>query len=159
MFRYIFKYMKRKHALKGYMSLEASFIMPWVIFLFVFLIYTSFYLYDKCVLYQDAYTLCLRGSVQKADDEVLKYVNEHMTEKFGNKYFGAGRIDARAERTGDEIRVIGACTVKIPVDNFLTLSGKGGWQIQTEAKAQIINPTKIIRKCRMAGKFIDNLGG
>lgn len=154
----MFKHKKRKFALKGYMSLEASFIMPWVIFLFVFLIYTSFYLYDKCVLFQDAYMLCLRGSVQKEEGGALKYVNEHMMEKFGSKYFGVGRVDAKAEQSGQEIRVIGTCSVKIPIAHFLTMSNKSGWQIQTEAKAQIINPTKIIRKCRMAEKIIDKAG-
>ena len=155
----MFKHKKRKPALKGYMSIEASFIMPWVIFLFVFLIYTSFYLYDKCVLYQDAYTLCLRGSVQKEDGGALKYVNKHMREQFGSKYFGVGRVDARAEQSGQEIRVIGACSLKVPISNFLTMSKADAWLIQTEAKAQIINPVKIIRKCRMTEKIINKVGG
>ena len=50
---------------KGYMSVEASFIITWTVFLFVFLIYLSFYSYDKCVLFQDAYAVCFRGSIQK----------------------------------------------------------------------------------------------
>ena len=145
----------RKLTLKGYMSLEASFIMPWVIFLFVFMIYTSFYLYDKCILFQDAYTLCLRGSVQKEDGGALKYINEHMAEKFGSKYFGVGHVDGSAGQSGKEIKVIGTCTVKVPIDNFLTFSKESGWEIKTEAKAQIINPTRVIRKCRIAENIID----
>ena len=155
----MFEHKKRKIVLRGYMSIEASFIMPWVIFLFVFLMYTSFYLYDKCVLFQDSYTVCMRGSIQKEDGKVLQYVNEHMAEQFGNKYFGVGKVEGKAERSGDEVRVIGTCSVKIPFDNFLTFSNESGWNIQTEAKAQIINPTKIIRKCRMAENIIDNIGG
>lgn len=46
---------------KGYMTVEASFIITWTVFLFVFLIYLSFYSYDKCVLFQDAYAVCFRG--------------------------------------------------------------------------------------------------
>ncbi|MCH5256907.1 MAG: pilus assembly protein [Lachnospiraceae bacterium] len=150
---------KRKIVLNGYMSIEASFIMPWVIFLFVFIIYTSFYLYDKCVLFQDAYALSLRGSIQKEDGKVLQYINEHMAEQFGNKYFGVGKVEGKAEQSGQEVRVIGTCSVKIPFDNFLTFSNESGWQIQTEAKAQVINPTKVIRKCRMAENIIDSIGG
>ena len=155
----MFKHKKVKRALKGYMSLEASFIMPWTIFLFVFLIYSSFYLYDKCVLFQDAYTLCLRGSVQKEEGGAIKYVNEHMTEKFGNKYFGVGRITGRAEQSVQEIKVIGECKLKIPFDNFLTMAKRSGWEIQVETRAQMINPTKIIRKCRIAENFFYNAGG
>lgn len=155
----MFKYKEGRKALKGYMSIEASFIMPWVIFIFVFLIYASFYLYDKCVLFQDAYTLCLRASVQKEEGGAMKYINKHMEEKFGSKYFGVGNIDKSARESGKEIRVMGSCSVKIPFDNFLTFSKESGWKIQTEAKAQIINPTKIIRKCRIAENLIEGLGG
>ena len=150
---------QRNKALKGYMSLEASFIMPWVIFLFAFLFYSSFYLYDKCVLFQDAYVLVLRGSVQKEETEVLEYVNEHMSAQFGSKYFGVGRVEGKAEKSKQEIKVIGRCSVKIPFDNFLTLSKESGWQIFTQTTAQTINPTKVIRKCRIAENIIEKVGG
>ncbi|MBD5521510.1 MAG: pilus assembly protein [Lachnospiraceae bacterium] len=153
------KYKQRCNALKGYMTLEASFIMPWVIFLFAFLIYACFYLYDKCVLFQDAYVLALRGSVQKEEAEVLEYVNGHMSKQFGSKYFGVGRVEGRVEKSKTEIKVIGSCSVKIPFDNFLTFSKEGGWQISMQAAAQIINPTKVIRKCRMAENIIEKVGG
>lgn len=150
---------KKRRALKGYMTLEASLIMPWVVFLFIFLIYMSFYLYDKCVLFQDSYSLCLRGSVQKEDDGAVKYVNAHMAEKFGSKYFGVGKVIGSVKQSGKEIRVEGECNVKIPFDNFLTFSREKGWHIKTEASAQIINPTDIIRKCRMAENLIKKAGG
>ena len=37
---------------RGVMTVEASFLVSWTVFLFVFLIYLSFYSYDKCVLFQ-----------------------------------------------------------------------------------------------------------
>lgn len=139
----------KRIAAKGYMTLEAAFIMPWVVFLFVFLIYIGFYLYDKCVLFQDAYTVCFRGSVQKEEGAELPYINTHMEEQFGKKYFGVGKVWGSAEQAGQEVKVYGFCRVKMPFPHFLTMAGKDGWQIQTSAKAQVINPTKVIRKCRM----------
>lgn len=150
---------KRRKGLKGYMTLEASFIIPWVIFLFAFLIYACFYLYDKCVLFQDAYVLALRGSVQKEEAEMLEYVNAHMGAQFGSKYFGVGRVEGKAEKSKREIKVTGNCRVKIPFDNFLTFSKESGWGISTQAVAQIINPAKVIRKCRMAESIIEKAGG
>ena len=134
----------------GYMTLEAAFIIPWTIFLFVFLIYASFYLYDKCVLFQDAYTVCFRASVQKEEKSVSEYLSSHMEAQFGKKYFGTGTIEKSVQQSDKEVRVYGECSVKVPFLHFLTMVQTGGWQIQTEAKAQIINPTKVIRKCRMA---------
>lgn len=139
---------------KGYMTVEASLIMPCVIFLFVFLIYTGFYLYDKCVLFQDVYVLSMRGSVQKEEGGCLKYINEHMEKQFGSKYFGVGRVEGKAEQSGQDVRVSGSCSVKAPFNNFLTFSGADGWTIRTEAKARVINPTRIIRKCRVAENLL-----
>ena len=138
----------------GYMTLEAAFIIPWTVFLFVFLIYASFYLYDKCVLFQDAYTVCFRASVQKEENGVSEYLSSHMETQFGKKYFGTGTIEKSAQQSDKEVRVYGACSVKVPFPHFLTMPQAGGWQIQTEAKAQIINPTKVIRKCRMVENVV-----
>lgn len=141
----------------GYMTLEAAFIIPWVIFVFVFLIYAAFFLYDKCVLFQDSYTLCFRASVQKEENGVSGYLSSHMEKQFGKKYFGVGKIEKSAEQTDKEVRVYGMCSVKAPFRHFLMVPQAGGWQIQTQAKAQIINPVKIIRKCRMAENMAKSL--
>lgn len=145
---------KSRKYVKGYMTVEASFLIPWVIFLFVFLIYGSFYLYDKCVLFQDVYTICFRGSIQKDEGEILSYINTHMDEQFGRKYFGVGNVEGSAGQSGTKVYVSGACSVKVPFTHFLTMAGNVGWQIQTEAMARIVNPTKMIRKCRMAENVI-----
>ena len=138
----------------GYMTLEAVFIIPWTVFLFVFLIYAAFYLYDKCVLFQDAYTVCFRASVQKEENGVADYLSSYMETQFGKKYFGTGKIEKSAQQSDKEVRVRGACSVKVPFLHFLTMTQAGGWQIQTEAKAQIINPTDVIRKCRMVENVV-----
>lgn len=137
-----------KRMAKGYMTIEASFIVTWTIFLFVLLIYLSFYSYDKCVLFQDAYAVCFRGSIQKKEEQVVPYINAHMQEQFGSKYFGVGRVQGTVDKNGNTTSVMGECQVKVPIRQIFTLYDKAGWKISTQAKAQIINPTKIIRGCR-----------
>lgn len=135
---------------KGYMTVEAAFLITWTVFLFVLLIYLSFYSYDKCVLFQDAYTVCFKGSIQKEEDQVVPYINAHMQTQFGRKYFGVGKVQGTVDRNGNTTSVTGECQVKVPIRQFFTMHGKGGWKITTRAKAQIANPTKMIRKCRWA---------
>lgn len=147
----------KKRRVKGYMTAEAGFIVSWVLFLFVFLIYAGFYLYDKCVLFQDAYTVCFRGSIQKEEEKVSAYIDAHLKEQFGEKYFGTDGIQSNVRREGQDVVVSGACRVRIPVGHFLTMAGNSGWQIQTEARARIMNPTGIIRKCRMAENILNRL--
>lgn len=131
------------------MTVEAAFVVTWTVCLFVFLIYAGFYLYDKCVLFQDAYAVCFRGSIQKEENGALDYINAHMREQFGEKYFGVGGITGNAGQKGKELSVYAECAVKMPFAHFLFMENDQGWQIQTQARAQISNPAKIIRKCRM----------
>lgn len=137
----------------GYMTVEASFIISWTIFLFVFLIYLAFYSYDKCVLFQDAYAVCFRGSIQKDEDNIVPYISAHIQEQFGKKYFGTGEVHGSVDRKGHITDVTGECQVKVPIRSLFTLHDKSGWKIRTRARAQIMNPTHIIRKSRWVGNL------
>lgn len=139
----------------GYMTVEASFIITWTIFIFVFLIYLSFYSYDKCVLFQDSYAVCFRGSIQKQEDNIVPYISTHMQEQYGRKYFAASEVHGSVNRSGNIADVTGECQVKVPIRSVFTMYDKSGWQIRTRARAQIINPTHIIRKSRWIGNMID----
>ena len=145
-----------KRTVKGYMTVEAAFLITWTMFLFVLLIYLSFYSYDKCVLFQDAYTVCFRGSIQKEEDQVVPYITAHMQEQFGRKYFGVGKVQGTVDRNGNTTSVTGECQVKVPIRQSFTMNDREGWKIKTKAKAQIINPTKIIRKCRWVGNLFSD---
>ena len=138
------------------MTVEAAFLITWTMFLFVLLIYLSFYSYDKCVLFQDAYTVCFRGSIQKEEDQVVPYITAHMQEQFGRKYFGVGKVQGTVDRNGNTTSVTGECQVKVPIRQFFTMHERAGWKIKTKAKAQIINPTKVIRKCRWVGNLFSD---
>ena len=46
----------------GYLTVEASFVMPIVLFLYLLVILLAFFLYNRCVISQDLYILALRGS-------------------------------------------------------------------------------------------------
>lgn len=145
-----------KKTVKGYMTLEASFLITWTMFLFVLLIYLSFYSYDKCVLFQDAYTVCFKGSIQKDENQVVPYINANMQKQFGKKYFGVGKVEGKVDQNGNTASVTGECQVKVPIRQFFTMQGEPGWKIRTRAKAQIANPTKMIRKCRFVGSLLRN---
>lgn len=145
-----------KKSAKGYMTLEATFLITWTMFVFVLLIYLSFYTYDKCVLFQDAYTVCFKGSIQKDEKQVVPYINANMQKQFGKKYFGVGKVKGTVDKNGNTTSVTGECQVKMPIRQVFTMHGEAGWKITTRAKAQIANPTKIIRKYRFVGSLLRN---
>lgn len=59
--------------MKGYLTVEAAFVMPIVLFLYMLLILAGFYLYDRCVISQDTYLLAFRESrfTDVRQDEVI----------------------------------------------------------------------------------------
>lgn len=150
--------MGMKKTVKGYMTVEASFLVTWTIFIFIFLIYLSFYSYDKCVLFQDSYAVCFRGSIQKDEAQIVPYINSHIQEQFGKKYFGVGEVRGSVNVNGETTSVAGECQVKVPFHYIFTLSGEPGWNIKTEARAQIANPTKMIRSYRRITNIINEYG-
>ncbi len=48
--------------LNGYFTVEASLVMPLVLFLYVLIILSGIFLYDRCVMSQDVYLIAFRGS-------------------------------------------------------------------------------------------------
>ncbi len=48
--------------LKGYVTVEAAYIIPIVSVIYMMMIMCGFYLYDKCVISQDNYLIAFRGS-------------------------------------------------------------------------------------------------
>lgn len=150
-------FIKRK--VKGSMSVEATFIITWTVFLFVFLIYLSFYTYDKCILFQDAYAVCFRGSIQKEENKCVSYINENIQKQFGKKYFGTGTVSGSVSKQGRKLSVFGECAVKVPIHAPFTMWDASGFQIKTEAKTKILNPTKMIRQTRMVAKILGQQRG
>lgn len=95
----------------------------------------------------------LPGSVQKDERKVVPYISANMQKQFGKKYFGVGKVQGTVDKSGNTTSVTGECQVKVPIRQLFTMHGKEGWRIRTRAKAQIINPTKMIRRCRWAGNM------
>ena len=133
---------------KGYMTVEASFVVPFVICAFVAIIYFSNYLYDRCVLSQDCYILAFRA-MSSANDQMSNdpgaYVLEKSSKVAGNKYFGCQRPYFRAVVRGNTIEVCGQTRVNHGLTRcFPGLSG-GGWDISSIQKAKKREYSKHIR--------------
>ena len=45
----------------GYFSVEASYILPIVLFLYLLIILSALFLYCRCTISQDTFLLCMRG--------------------------------------------------------------------------------------------------
>ncbi len=79
-------------------------------------------------------------------------------EAIREKYFGVGKVTGTVDKKGNAVSVTGECQVKVPIRQFFTMHDRAGWKIQTRARAQIVNPTKMIRRSRMAERALSGMG-
>lgn len=155
---------KEGKAFKGYMTLEASLVMPMVICVLVLIIYFSFYLYGRCVLSQDVYILAFRASQVKTEqyrDDPVSYVNEKAAEKSGKKYFGSAFPIIEAKQEGKDIRVHGKCSAKHSVMSGYFLMPKGSFEYEAAGRAKRRDYALHIRRAirfKDLGKEIINRG-
>jgi len=65
--------------------------------------HAAFYFYGRCLLYQDAYLLALRGSVLKEDVDIKSAVNAEGSGLFGFRYFGNYRPELEIDQNGRKL--------------------------------------------------------
>lgn len=134
---------------EGYFTVEASLIMPVVLYVCIFIIYSGFYLYDKCLMKQDAYRAALAGSSIYRDDnqEVYRVASDTADRLAEGKYIAAEYHFAITVQS--KVRVTVRGQIKLPFCSLAGLIGKGGWDISESAESKCINPVIFIRMCRM----------
>ena len=136
---------------KGYMTLEASLIMPVVICVIVLIIYFAYYLYGRCVLSQDTYILAFRAAELNSKDyagDKISYVYDKADEKLGRKYLGSSKPVVEATAQGKEIMVKGYANIRTKAMGNFFLKPKSGWDYMAAGRAKDLDCVRHIRKIK-----------
>lgn len=143
---------KRKNGriphLAGYMTVEATLIMPIVLYLCIFMMYSGFFLYDKCVMKQDAFRAVLKGSSIYGQDNAEAYnaAWEQMNTITAKKYIAA---DCQYEvQVQDKVSVSISGYIDMPFWGLANLTKSSGWEIAETVESKCLNPTLFVRMCR-----------
>ena len=136
------------HGIDGYMTVEASFIIPMVLCVIVIMIYTAFYLYDRCLFHQDAYLLCYRESICKEKEAPQNKIAADRAKTFGNKYFALSSVETAAKVEGHTIALTGTGKVRPAVFGQYFLMPKSIWTIRFAGAADVTDPPLKIRRFR-----------
>ena len=132
--------------LKGYMTLEAAFVMPVVLVLYLLIILAGFYLYDRCVISQDNGLLAFRGSRFTAASENYGEVvyGDMETERWEKEYL-LSRLEFK-ERFYPFYTPLGkAVSVQ---SGYVTVDTEGLHGLNITKRAERINPLESLRKER-----------
>lgn len=119
-----------KNRVGAYMTVEATLIVPFVMYISIFLLYLGFFQYDRCLMRQDAYRAALYGSsIYRADNgEVYNAAYDKAEQITEEKYIGTD------------------CSILVKVQNQVEVTLIGNCEESMSSKC--INPVFFIRSCR-----------
>lgn len=150
---------------KGYMTLEASLIVPMIICVLTLLIYFSFYLYGRCVLSQDSYILAFRASIARegvGGEDPAGYVASKAPDQAGRKYFGSSFPSFETQVSGKEITVTGHSYAKHSAMGGYFLKPRSGWEYEESGSAKRFEYVKHIRRLTrlrdIGNEIVDYIG-
>ena len=135
--------------IEGYLSIEASFLLPFTTLLLWFLIVTGFFLYNVSYIRQSAYVASVRGaSMKRAGREEIETETETQIEKLlENKLIMIDRWSCNIRVDLSHVNVTIETEMKQPI--FSIISKKLGlYSIRGSGSAVRFDPVKIIRDSR-----------
>lgn len=136
---------KHKRYFNAYYTVEASFIMPTVIVLILFMIIYLFYLYNCTVCFQACYIAALRGSqMQDASaDDIKTKVEEYAGDLLNKQVYEYQDIaEVKAGLLSIEVKTESGIN---NIFNVTDLLKDRDMKISTSAKAGRVDPVDLIR--------------
>lgn len=123
---------------KGYMTLEASIIVPMVICVFALIIYCANYMYARCILSQDCYLLAFEATSNDLGTTYDSYsdLEQKAMSRNSGKYFGNQKpYFSVTEITGKKVRASGETETKHGAFGNYFLMPREGWGLEASFTA------------------------
>ena len=139
----------------GYMTLEASFIMPITVILITALMYLSFYLYTVAFLNQAAYIAAFRASLcDEGNAEAEAAAARELDKLLKESVLPIKGLEKQINVSAVSVGVSLQANLALPAPGLQLISQKE-WDITAEKKVLIRDVAAFIRAARRIGDFIE----
>ena len=139
------------------MTLEAAFIVPWVVFILVWIIYLGYFEYNRCLAFQENYLVATQAAGQIRDDAYKKsWINSHVGDTERNKFCGAKSFAMSGSVLGSEVEVNTKIRVNHPLSYHASLIPSTNWNISDRVSADNYSFTKRLRLQRSVRRVLTN---
>lgn len=142
---------RKIYELTGSITVEASFLLPLIVYLIWNCIFLSFFVYDQCIVMQGSYCSALRAERLMADDPEKRAVLEEKYRQTVENRKVMCSISTEKELSDQRILMNTGISMKAPGGRFF-FSTWGSNQHQVVEKFE---PVVFIRMCRKAENIID----
>ena len=139
----------------GYMTLEASFIMPITVILITALMYLSFYLYTVAFLNKAAYIAAFRASLcDEGNAEAEAAAARELDKLLKESVLPIKGLEKQINVSAVSVGVSLQANLALPAPGLQLISQKE-WDITAEKKVLIRDAAAFIRAARRIGDFIE----
>lgn len=143
---------------KGSATIELSILMPMICVLIILLMYMGFYLYDRTVLYADAYLAALHGIENPLLDNETVYEKTRtlLVEQMNGQLIALSEpeTDICASYDGVEISFLG--NVEVPIIGEQSFFSEWGiFTIDGSVSVSRHRPVTFIRQCRKLENLVE----
>ncbi len=145
----------------GSSTIELSLIMPMLLTLFTFLIYLSFFLYNRVETTANAYICALRGSrlEQETAEKTYQHMKKESSRLMKGNLLSLQEYKEQIEVKGSYVQVTYGITQKVPGAVILAdLFAEDTWEFQITRKAHKLQPVFFIRNCRKLSNLKEKQG-
>lgn len=137
--------------MKGYMTVEASFVLPMVFGVVMFVLSLLFYSYDRCLLEQDVMSLIVRSEYIEGDglEEKVRSMEAEVGKWYREKYVWADIAVQKLTVKEDSIRISAEGSFRGPFFE----------QMAVDRGMKRLPPTFILRQKIKLEKELENMEG
>lgn len=143
--------MCRRRRAKGSATVELSVLMPIICILIMLLLYLGLYLYNRTVLYGDAYLAAYRAvfEADASNGDAYLTADRQMQEQISDQLAVMDVVQTDITVTYDKVRISYEGTMEVPfLDEQSYLSEWKLFILQEEVCAERHKPVTFIRQCR-----------
>jgi len=149
------KEISMKNTLHGYMTVEASLVMPIVWFSLFFMIFVGFLQYDRCIAEQDGKIIVMRASEMRESDEarVIRKVMEKGELAGKKKLLFSNSVQKEFNMSKDKAAVRIRGKVNTILGSLIKEGAPNVFSYGAEYEAERYDPVRFIRLCRRAEEY------
>ncbi len=95
----------KHYMVRGSMTIEMTLLMPFILGIFIFIIFSGFILHDKCIVNKACRSAALRGSEESDDDNALDRAYEAIDEVLPDHLIGKWDYSTNIDIGKDAVKV------------------------------------------------------
>ena len=135
----------RNGAEKGSLTIELSLLIPMIMGMFVFIIFSGFIMHDRFMVDKACLSAALRGSSEQDDDEALRKAGEAINEVLPLKMTAIWDYDTKIDIGEDMVRVSFEGNTTSGSGIFGSITGLGNKSYSFECSGYRLNEARYIR--------------